>query len=92
MDADMLSLDHKFFPNADILKPENLENAVQYWQRFEHSWHWRKDQFNKGLIEVTVKDTEPTAESDPDENGLIIPEASDSFNDYAVLTGWGDNA
>lgn len=91
MDADMLSLDHEFFPNADILKPEGLENAVQYWQRFEHSWHWRKDQFNNGLIEVTVKDTEPTAESDPDENGLVIPEASDSFNDYVVLTGWGDN-
>jgi ATP-dependent helicase/nuclease subunit B len=92
MDAHMLSLDHEFFPDAEILKPEGLENAAQYWQRFEHSWHWRKDQFDKGLIEVTVKDTEPTAESDPGENGLAIPEASDSFNDYAVLTGWGGNA
>lgn len=92
MDAHMLSLDHEFFPNAEILKPEGLENAAQYWQRFEHSWRWRKDQFDKGLIEVTMKDTEPTTESDPGESGLAIPEASDSFNDYAVLTGWGGNA
>lgn len=31
-------------------------------------------------------------ESLPDEDGLPMPEASDSFNDYRVLTGWGANA
>jgi ATP-dependent helicase/nuclease subunit B len=92
MDAHMLSLDHEFFPNAEILKPEGLENAAQYWQRFEHSWHWRKDQLDKGLIEVTVRGTEATATSDAGENGLAIPEASDTFNDFAVLTGWGESA
>ncbi|MEH6585223.1 MAG: PD-(D/E)XK nuclease family protein [Halioglobus sp.] len=92
VDAHMLSLDHEFFPDAEVLKPEGLENAAQYWQRFEHSWHWRKNQFDKGQIEVTVKDAEPTADSDAGEDGLAIPDASDPFNDYAVLTGWGDNA
>ncbi len=73
-------------------KPEGLENAAQYWQRFEQSWHWRKSQFKRGLIEVTVSDTELTEESEPGEDCLEIPEASDRFNDYSVLTGWGENA
>jgi len=92
MDSTMLSLDHQFFPNAEILKPEGEENAAQYWQRFEHSWRWRKAQFDRGLVEVTVAGTEPTADSAPDDDCLEIPEASDSFNDYRVLTGWGQNA
>ena len=88
----MLSLDHEFFPNAEILQPAGEENAAQYWQRFEQSWRWRKAQFDKGLVEVTVADTEPDDASVPDENCLAIPEASDLFNDYAVLTGWGSNS
>jgi hypothetical protein len=92
MDSTLLSLNHAFFPNAEILEPADEENAAQYWQRFEQSWHWRKSQFERGLVEVTVADTEPTVESAPPEDGLEIPEASDLFNDYSVLTGWGDNA
>jgi RecB family exonuclease len=91
-DAHLLSLNHDFFPNAEIIKPEGEENAAQYWHRFEQSWHWRKDQFDQGLVEVTVADTEPTDDSAPPEDGLEIPEASDTFNDYKVLTGWGVNA
>lgn len=91
-DAHMLSLDHEFFPNAEILKPTGEENTAQYWQRFEQSWRWRKAQFDKGLVEVTVTDTEPDEDSMPDEDCLDIPEASDMFNDYAVLTGWGGNS
>jgi hypothetical protein len=89
MDSSMLSLDHTFFPNAEILKPAGEENATQYWQRFEQSWRWRKTQFDKGLVEVTVADTELTADSTPGDDALPIPDASDSFNDYRVLTGWG---
>jgi len=92
MDATMLSLDHSFFPNADILRPEGEESAAQYWQRFEQSWRWRKAQFDAGRVEVTVAGTEPTADSSPGEHGLPMPATSDSFNDYSVLTGWAQNA
>ena len=68
------------------------ENPAQYWQRFENSWQWRKAQFDKGLIEVTVTDTEPDDASAPGEDCLEIPEASDKFNNYSVLTGWGANS
>jgi RecB family exonuclease len=92
MDAHLLSLEHGFFPNAEILRPGGEESAAQYWQRFEQTWRWRRAQFDRGLVEVTVTDTEPTAESLPGDDGLPMPEASDSFNDYRVLTGWGANA
>jgi hypothetical protein len=92
MDSTMLSLDHAFFPDADILRPDGQESAAQYWQRFEQSWRWRKAQFDQGRVEVTVADTEPTADSSPGEHGLPMPDTSDSFNDYSVLTGWAQNA
>ncbi|EED31271.1 hypothetical protein NOR53_2544 [gamma proteobacterium NOR5-3] len=91
-DAHLLSLNHDFFPRAEIIKPKVEENSAQYWQRFEQSWKWRKAQFDQGLVEVTVSDTEPSDESVPNEDCLEIPEASDTFNDYKVLTGWGRNA
>lgn len=92
VDATLLSLNHTFFPNADILVPADDESTAAYWQRFEQSWHWRNAQFKRGLIEVTVSDTEVTEESEPAEGCLELPEASDNFNDYSVLTGWGENA
>ena len=91
-DSHMLSLNHTFFPRADILKPDGEENAAQYWERFEESWRWRKAQFDSGLVEVTVKGTEPSDDSAPGEDCLSIPSASDMFNDYRVLTGWGEGA
>ena len=90
-DSHMLSLNHGFFPNAEIIKPEDEISPTAFWQQFENSWHWRKSQFDKGLIEVTVSDTELTADSTPNDDCLDIPEASDAFNDFSVLTGWGTN-
>ncbi len=90
-DAHMLSLDHDLFPEAECIVSENQENWAQYWQRFEQTWRWRREQFDRGLIEVTVSDTELTADSLPNEEGLTMPEASDNFNDYAVVTGWREN-
>jgi ATP-dependent helicase/nuclease subunit B len=91
MDSHMLSLNHEFFADAEIIRPRDDISANEYWQQFEQSWRWRKSQFDKGQVEVTVSDTEPTADSTPDEDCLDIPEASDTFNDYRVLTGWGAN-
>lgn len=91
-DAHLLSLAHTFFPAAEILTPKSEESPAQYWQRFEQTWRWRRAQFDRGLVEVTVSGTEPTEDSTPGADGLPMPEASDSFNDYAALTGWDANA
>ena len=87
-DSWMLSLDHSRFPNAECVTPTNEENWGQFWQRFEASWSWRWEQIASGKIEVTLKDTAPTENSATEEGGLPIPESSDNFNDYEVLTGW----
>jgi ATP-dependent helicase/nuclease subunit B len=90
--AHMLSLDHDFFPQAECIIPENQENWTQLWQRFEHTWRWRKEQFDKGQIEVTITGIEPSEDSQPGEDGLDIPDCSDMYNDYKVVTGWEPNS
>ena len=90
-DSHMLNLEHGFFPKAERIAPDTLENPAQYWERFQHTWRWRKEQFDTGLIEVTVEGTTPTDNSLSGEAGLPLPESSDTFNDYRVLTGWEDN-
>lgn len=91
-DAHMLSLNHTFFPGAEIVAPPADTSPEDYWRRFEHTWRWRREQFDRGLIEVTVTGTEPDADSSPGEDGLPMPATSDSFSDYRALTGWDDNA
>jgi len=91
-DAHLLSLNHDFFPEAEQITPTAEENWQEFWQRFEYSWKWRRKQFDGGLIEVTVTNTLPTESSQPGDRGLDIPDESDTFSDYSVLTGWDDNA
>ena len=91
-DAHMLSLNHTFFPAAEIVAPPADAGPEEYWHRFEHTWRWRRQQFDRGLIEVTVTGTEPDTDSSPGEDGLPMPATSDSFSDYRALTGWDDNA
>ena len=91
-DSWMLNLGHTAFPKAENVTPKNEENWGQFWQRFEASWHWRRNQLDKGQIEVTITNTEPTENSDSGEDGLPVPAANDNFNDYAALTGWEPNA
>jgi ATP-dependent helicase/nuclease subunit B len=90
-DSHMLNLSHNFFPTAENIVSDEQEDWLPYWKEFESTWQWRKDQFDRGLIEVTISDTEPTDDSVPDEGGLSIPDKSDSFNDYKVITGWSVN-
>ncbi len=88
LDAQMLNLDHEFFPDGESLKPTTEESWCEYWLRFENTYKWRKQQFEQSLIEVTVTDTEPDGRSAAGDGALDIPEASDSFSDYRALTGW----
>lgn len=91
-DARMLMLDSDYFPDAVIQKPENGESLLEFWQRVERTWQWRRRQLEKGLVEVTVTDTQPDESSNPGEHGLAMPETFDVFDDYTMLTGWGDRS
>jgi ATP-dependent helicase/nuclease subunit B len=87
-DAQMLVLESDFFPNAAIEKTTNGESLLEFWQRVETTWQWRRAQLDLGLVEVTITDTEPDETSSPGEFGLPMPETFDKFDDYTVLTGW----
>jgi RecB family exonuclease len=91
-DARMLVLDNPYFPNAVIERPENGESLLEFWQRAENTWKWRKKQIESGLIEVTVTGTEPDQDSSPGDAGLPMPDTFDAFDDYTVLTGWDERS
>jgi hypothetical protein len=87
-DSVLLAQDNEFFPNASVVSKATDENIKQVWQRMKTTWDWRQDQLAKGVVEVTVTGTEPDENSQPGEDGLKIPDQSDYYNDYRVLTGW----
>jgi len=86
----MVAQDKHYFPDATDVPPTENENHAVIWQKMEKTWKWRRQQIDQGLIEVTVTGTESDEDSDAGEDALTIPEKSDSFNDYRVLTGWGE--
>ena len=63
--------------------------AIEAWRGELAGW---RAQLDKGLVEVTVEGTEPDGDSDPPENGLEFQDVYNRFNEYPVLTGWGEDA
>jgi len=90
-DGHLLSNSAEYFPRAQIIPEVDNLAIAEYWMKLENTWKWRRQQIQQGRVEVTVSGTEATDESRPD-TGLEIPETSDTFNDYAALTGWGEDA
>jgi len=85
----MLSQENPVFPGAVVVPSESGEGIIELWNRFDSTYRWRRTQLDQGLVEVTVTGTEPTEASIPPEDGLVIDDFNDAFNDYVVLTGWG---
>ena len=90
-DGQLLSNSVEYFPKAQIIPEVDNLAIAEYWMKLENTWKWRRQQIQQGRVEVTVSGTEATEDSRPD-SGLEIPETSDTFNDYAALTGWGEDA
>lgn len=84
----MLAQNTDYFPEATAVKPVTEENHAEIWQKMKETWLWRRKQLDSGLIEVTVTGTEVDEASQADEGALSIPDSSDRFNDYKILTGW----
>ena len=91
-DARMLVLDSQYFPDAVVEQAENGESLLEFWQRAETTWKWRKQQLESGSVEVTVAGTEPDEDSTAGEAGLPMAETFDAFDDYTVLTGWDERS
>jgi RecB family exonuclease len=89
-DSRLVVLDSNFFPGVTSEQPVNGESVLEFWQRVEATWKWRRAQLDRGLIEVSVTDTEPDEGSDPGDTGLTLPPTDDKYDIYTALTGWGD--
>jgi len=84
----MLAQNTEYFPEATAVKPVTEENHAVIWQKMNATWLWRRKQLDSGLIELTVTGTEVDEDLQAEEGALSIPDCSDYFNDYKVLTGW----
>jgi hypothetical protein len=85
----LLAQDARFFPGAEICAPvDSGANAAALWLAFEKTWKWRREQFDQGLVEVTVAGTTADGNSTPPTGGLEIAEYNDRFNEFTTLTGW----
>ena len=87
----LLAQDQRYFPTAEICAPADPDAGAQsLWVDFEKTWRWRREQLDKGWIEVTVTGT--AADEKSVSPGLIIEECNDRFNDFDALTGWPEGA
>ena len=91
-DAQILAQDNYGFPSAILYPADSAETTKDLWRRFEATWKWRRKQLDQGLIEVAVSGTESDENSEPPESGLVFKENYNPFNNYPVLTGWGEDA
>jgi hypothetical protein len=91
-DARILAQDDEAFPAAALYPADSGETTKDLWKRFEATWKWRRTQLDKGRVEVPVEGTEPDGNSNPPANGLAFEDDYNRFNDYPVLTGWGEDA
>jgi hypothetical protein len=90
--AQILAQTKDAFPSAILCSSNNDETTKDLWNRVEETWKWRRNQINKGMIEVTIEAAESDDASMPPENGLTLEDHYDYFNDFAILTGWGEDA
>jgi RecB family exonuclease len=91
-DACMLAQKNDVFPSAMVSPSASGESVAGLWGRFETTWRWRRAQVDRGIVEVTVAGTDPDKDSAPPDDGLPMESDADRFNDFAVLTGWGEDA
>ena len=89
--AQILAQAKDTFPSAILCSSNNGETTKDLWSRVEETWKWRRNQMNQGMIEVTIEGAEPEDASMPPENGLILEDHYNNFNDFAILTGWGED-
>ena len=91
-EAHFLSQNRDAFSNAVPCPARDGESTADLWRRFEETWKWRREQLDRGLVEITITGTDPDDESKPPESGLVLDDNADRFNDFAVLTGWEEGA
>jgi ATP-dependent helicase/nuclease subunit B len=91
-DARFLAQDQATFPSATSCPDRDGETTADLWRRFEVTWKWRRNQLDRGLIEMTLEGAEPDEDSKAPDDGMKLEKQADHFNDFSVLMGWGEDA
>jgi len=91
-DARFMAQDQATFPTATPCPDRDGATTADLWRRFEVTWNWRRNQFDRGLIEMTLEGAEPDEDSEAPEDGMKLEDHADHFNDFSVLMGWGEGA
>jgi RecB family exonuclease len=89
--GELLATDNEFFPKAKLVRKEKLvaeEGAAHLWQRFLKTWAWRREQIDRGRIEVVL---EPHEDELPPDEALAIEVLNPNYNKYLSLAGWEKN-
>ena len=89
----LLTRNDTFFPTITPIAPKRdtpESDWEECWQEFEEIYHWRRQQLDKGLIEVPVSGTEPS--DPPPIERWEPPKEGNPYSSYSNLTGFPLNA
>ncbi|MBI3891247.1 MAG: PD-(D/E)XK nuclease family protein [Candidatus Wallbacteria bacterium] len=81
----------------DALTPDNDRalwteaDCERQWPEAERLWQWRREQLDRGEVEVTVEGT-PAADALAPPPGARVPSGAPRFDDYRWLAGWVEAA
>ncbi len=62
-------------------------DCAAQWPAVEAAWQWRRQQLDRGLVEVSADGTAPDERSAPPA-GAREPEETCRFNEFETLVGW----
>lgn len=87
--GDLLATDSDYFPKAKQvrkLKQVAEEGSPHLWQRFLKTWRWRREQIERGEIEVVLQVHDDDL---PPEDALAAEVLNPKYNEFLALAGWG---
>ena len=87
--GELLATDSDYFPKAKQVRKDKQfaeEGSPHLWQRFLQTWRWRREQIDRGEIEVVLQAHDDDL---PPEDALSAEVLNPSYNEFLALAGWG---
>lgn len=93
----LLTRNEVFFPETKAITPKKDTphgDWLDCWNEFEDVYRWRRDQLDRGKVEVPIPDTDPNedAKEAPPLSRWEPPKEASQYSAYDALTGWSPNA
>ncbi len=86
-EGDLLTPAENLFPDArPVSQAEGATAAL--WEQAKATWRWRREQIDRGAVELVLDGTEATDESAPPADAMVIEPLDARYNPYGHLAGW----